>query len=295
MGLALVAGVLGLGLLVTGAGCKQLNARDKVQQGNSLYDDQEYEKAIAKYESALKDEPSLTVIHHNLGLAYARMFRPGVDTPENKAYVDNAAVHLNAWLAKHPRDMKIQRFLLNLWKDAGDYQPVLDYFMKDYEKDPQNRAIVDKIAGIHLARGDWRSSIDWYYKSAAIAPDSVAKLASFTNIANVCYGQLWTSIARLKQRGTDRTEIAEIGLEAAEKGIALGLTTDSKHLQLTSYSQQLWNQHALAQGPYWAAMIDRSEGQIFEQRVRVLREEAKKNQPPPPPAPPAGTPAGTGS
>jgi tetratricopeptide (TPR) repeat protein len=290
MGLAVV---VGLAAMVPGlTGCDQLSARSMVQEGNSLYDDQEYEKAIAKYESALKKEPSLGVIHHNLGLAYARLFRPGVETPENKALVDQAAVHLKWWLDHHPDDAKIRKFLINLWVDAGDYQPVLDYFMAEHQKDPTNRGIIDKIAGIYLARTDWRSSVEWYYKSADAAPDALAKLSSYTNIANVAFGQLWTSKARLSQRGTDRTEIAEVGLEAAEKGIALGQTQDSKHIQVTSYSQQLWNQHSLSQGPYWAASIDRAEAQVFEQRVRVLREEAKKNQPPPAPA---GTPAGTGS
>jgi tetratricopeptide (TPR) repeat protein len=263
-----------------------------VQEGNSLYEDQEYEKAIAKYEAALQKQPNLGEIHHNLGITYARLFRPGVDTPENKALVDKAAVHLKWWLERHPDDAKVRRFLINLWVDASDYQPVLDYFMAEHQKDPQNRAIVEKIAGIHLARTDWRSSIEWYYKSIAISPDNPAKMANYYNISNLAFGQLWTSSARLKQRGTDRTEIAEIGLEAAEQGLALGLTQDQKFIQLTSFSQQLWNQHALAQGPYWAAQIDRAEAQIFEQRVRVLREEAKKNQPPPTPA---GTPPGTGS
>lgn len=277
------------------AACDQLGARSLVQQGNQLYDDQEYEKAIAKYEAALKKTPDLGVIHHNLGLAYARLFRPGVDTEDNKKLVDSAALHLKWWLDRHPDDAKIRKFLINLWIDANQYQPVLDYFMAEHQKDPQNRAVIDKIAGIHLAKTDWRSSIEWYYKSAAIAPDPLAKLASLNNITNVAFGQLWTSKGRLEQRGTDRTEIAEIGLEAAEKGIALNQTQDSKHVQLTSFSQQLWNQHALAQGPYWAAAIDRAEAQIFEQRVRVLREEAKKNQPPAAPTTPgaAGAPAGT--
>jgi tetratricopeptide (TPR) repeat protein len=282
-----------LGLLAQ-VGCDSLSARSLVQEGNSLYDDQEYEKAIVKYEAALAKDPKLGVIHHNLGLAYSRLFRPGVETPENKALVDKAAVHLKWWLDRHPNDAKVRKYLINMWVDASDYQPVLDFFMGEHQKDPQNRAIVEKIAGVHLARTDWRSSIEWYYKAVELAPDAQAKLANYTNIANVAFGQLWTSQARLKNRGTARTEIAEIGLGAAEKGLALGLTADSKHIQLTSYSQQLWNQHALAQGPYWAAQIDRAEAQTFEQQVRVLREEAKKNQPPAAPAT-ATTPAGTGS
>lgn len=284
-----VLGAIGISVaLLAGSGCDQLSARTLVQEGNALYEDQEYEKAVEKYEAALKKTPDLEVIHHNLGVAYSRLFRPGVTTPENKAIADKAATHLQAWLAKHPDDSKVQKYLLNLWIDASDYQPVLDHFMAEHQKHPDSRETIGRIAGIHLMRQDWRSAIEWYYKEVALAPDDPAKVAVYANIANVAFGQLWTSKGRLEKRATDRTELAEIGLEAAEKGLAL----DPKHLPLNSYSQQLWNQRGIAHGPYWAAAIDRAEAQVFEQRVRVLREEAKKNQPPP--AAP-GTAAGTGT
>ena len=98
-----------------------------VQKGNALYDDQEYEKAIGKYEEALKKTPSLGVIHHNLGLAYARLYRPGLDTPENKDVLEHASTHLKWWLDRHPNDTKVRKFLMNLWLSAADYQPVLGY------------------------------------------------------------------------------------------------------------------------------------------------------------------------
>ncbi|HVV82604.1 MAG TPA: tetratricopeptide repeat protein [Kofleriaceae bacterium] len=283
MVLAAVATIflLGLGLGLTA--CDELGARTLVQKGNALYDDQEYEKAIDKYEAALKKSPGLMVIHHNLGLAYARLFRPGVETDENKAYVNNAALHLQKWLEKHPNDLKVQKFLLNLWIDAAEYKPVLDYFMAQYQKDPNNRYVVGKIAGLYLMMTDWRTAIDWRYKDLALAADDPAKVAVYKEITNTAFGQLWTSTARMKQRGADRAELAEIGLKAAEDGLAI----DPDNIQLNSFSQGLWNQRAIAEGPYWGAAIDRAEAQIFEQRVRVLSEEAKKNQPP---APPPGSP-----
>jgi tetratricopeptide (TPR) repeat protein len=277
----------GLALVLTASGCKELGARTLVQEGNALYEDQEYEKAVLKYEEALKKKPDLEVIHHNLGLAYSRMFRPGVDTPENKALVAKAAEQFQWWLERNPGDTKIRKFLLNMWVEAEEYKPVLDYFLGEHQKDPQNREFVQKVANIHLMMGDWHSSVDWYYKDVALAPDTPAKVAAYQTITQLAFGRLWTPNARQKTFGQERLELVEVGLKAAQEGLAL----DDKQLTLTSYSHQLWNQRAVAQGPYWAAAIDRAEGQVFEQRVSVLKEEAKKNQPP---APPAGTP-GTGS
>ncbi len=279
---------LGLGLGLGLAGCDQLSARTMVQEGNALYGDQEYEKAIVKYEAALKKAPTLGVIRHNLGLSYARLFRAGLDTPENKALEEKATEQLGLWLDKHPTDREVRKFLLNFWIQAGDYKRAIDYFMAQHDKDPNNREFVQKIAGIHLMAQDWRTAIEWYYKDAALAPDAAAKIAAYQGVANVAYGKLWTQAGRLNIKGVDRTEIAEVGIQAAGEGLAL----DPKHIALTSTSQRLWEYRAIAQGQFWAASMDRAEAQIFEQRVHVLREEAKKNQPPPPagaPAPAAGS------
>lgn len=285
--LVLAVGIVLGGFSIGLAGCDQLSARSMVQEGNALYDDQEYEKAIVKYEAALQKAPGLGVIRHNLGLSYARLYRVAVDTPENKALEEKATEQLSLWLDKHPNDTQVRKFLLNLWIQAEDYQRAIDYFMAQHDKDPNNREFVQKIAGIHLMAQDWRTAVEWYYKDAALAPDTAAKVAVFQGIANVAYGKLWTQKGRQEIRGVDRTEIAEVGIQAAGEGLAL----DDKHIALTSTSQRLWEYRAIAQGPFWAAAIDRAEAQIFEQRVHVLREEAKKNQPPPP----AGGPPATGS
>ncbi len=273
--------------VATGAGCDQLSARSMVQKGNALYEEQEYEKAIVKYEAALKKTPDLTLIHHNLGIAYARLFRPGLDTPENKALATKASEHLQLWLAKKPGDKPVRKYLLDLWIKAGDYQSALDYYLGEHKANPTNREYVSKIASIYMLKSDWRTAVEWLQKDVELAPDAPAKVAAYNVIANVAFGKLWSAKARLDVRGLERTEIAEVGLKAAEAGLAL----DDKHMPLTSVSQGLWNNHALAQGPFWAATIDRAASQVFEQRGRVLREEAKKNQPPQP----AGTPPGTGS
>ena len=99
---------------------------------------------------------------------------------------------------------------------------------------------------------------------------------------------------RDKVFGVERAEIAEIGLAAAEEGIKL----DDKVIALWGTSQGLWNQRAIANGQSWAYQIDLAESQVFSQRARVLREEAKKAQAAAggaAPAAPAGTPPGSGT
>ncbi len=267
--------LLALGLLGL-SGCQELSARSSVQEGNAAYASQDYLKAVKHYEDAIRESPDLEVAYHNLGITYSRMFSAGLETPENKAIAAKATEHLARWLEKHPDDLKIRKLLTGLWIDSGDYGKALAYWTKEHEASPRARDIIQLIAGIHLKSGDWRTALVWYQKDVDVAAPGPDKVSAYQSIANLTFGRLFSS--REKVFGVERTEIAEIGLEAAGAALAI----DPNNLALTSISAGLWNNRATAQGPFWAASIDRAEAQIFEQRARVLREEAKKNQPPPP-------------
>jgi tetratricopeptide (TPR) repeat protein len=252
------------------AGCEELSARRSVQKGNTEYEEQNYDKAAAHFEDAIKSAPDLEIAHHNLGITYSRLFKPGVDTPANKAYADKATEHLGWWLSKYPDDSKIRKLITGIWIDAGEYDKALVYWKKEHDRDPKSRDVLQVIAGIYLKSGDWRESLVWYRKDVDAAPDAPAKVAALTSIVNVCFGKLFSG--REKVFATERAEIAEIGLAAAEEGIKL----DEKVVALWGTSQGLWDQRSLANGQSWAYFIDRTESQVYSQRARVLREEAKK-------------------
>ncbi|MGE3546301.1 MAG: hypothetical protein AB7L28_20410, partial [Kofleriaceae bacterium] len=74
--LCIVGGLAGLYFVYR----DQLEAREQVRAANQLYTDTKFIEAAATYERALPhvDDPT---VHFNLGLAYAKVFKPGVDTP----------------------------------------------------------------------------------------------------------------------------------------------------------------------------------------------------------------------
>lgn len=273
-------------------GCNELTARRAVQEGNAEYGEQNYDKAAAHFEKAIAKAPNLEIAHHNLGITYSRMFKPGVDTPENKALADKATAQLSWWLAKHPDDTKIRKLITGIWIDADEYEQALAFWKKEHDRDPASRDVLQTVAGIYLKSGDWRSAIEWYRKDVEAAKDIPGKIAALSAIANVSFGKLFGG--REKVFGVERCEIAEIGLNAAEEGIKL----DAKAIALWGTSQGLWANRSVANAQSWAYQIDQAEAQVFAQQARVLREEAKKAQAAAggdAPAAPAGTPPGSGT
>ena len=264
----------------------EMKARRAVNEGNAEYGEQNYDKAAKKFEEAIKDVPDLEIAHHNLGITYSRMFKAGVETPENKAIADKATEQLGWWLAKHPDDLKIRKLITTLWLDAGEYEKALAFWKNEHTRDPKARDVLQTVAAIYMKSQDWRSAIEWYRKDVEAAPDAASKVAALNTIAsNVALGKLFAG--RGKLFGAERAELAEIGLQAAEEGIKL----DPKVISLWNTSQGLWDQRSLGNGQSWAYLIDRTESQVYSQRARVLREEAKKANPPAAP----GTPAAPGN
>ncbi len=61
-------------------GCDELDGRNRTRKGNRLFRETAFIDAVAEYEKALTqvDDP---IIHYNLGLAYSKVFKPGLDKP----------------------------------------------------------------------------------------------------------------------------------------------------------------------------------------------------------------------
>lgn len=61
-------------------GCKELDGRNRVRKGNRDFRETKFIDAVAEYEKALTsvEDP---IIHYNLGLAYSKVFKPGLEKP----------------------------------------------------------------------------------------------------------------------------------------------------------------------------------------------------------------------
>lgn len=81
-------------LVATALGCDALDGRARNKKANRLFRETKFIDAAAEYERALKtvDDPT---IHYNLGLAYSKVFKPGLDDREDTKDVDERDVLLD--------------------------------------------------------------------------------------------------------------------------------------------------------------------------------------------------------
>jgi tetratricopeptide (TPR) repeat protein len=82
-----------LPLVLTGVGCNLVKAKSAFKDGNGLYQEENYRRAIEAYERAVTLKPDFAEAHFYLASSQQSLYRPGKDDPENRARLDKAITH----------------------------------------------------------------------------------------------------------------------------------------------------------------------------------------------------------
>ncbi|MBI3932472.1 MAG: tetratricopeptide repeat protein [Acidobacteria bacterium] len=70
-------------LALAGGACTQIQAKSAFQDGNKLYKEENYKRAIEKYQRAVDLDPGMAEAWFYLGSSHQALYRPGKDAPEN--------------------------------------------------------------------------------------------------------------------------------------------------------------------------------------------------------------------
>ncbi len=82
-----------LPLVLFGIGCNLVKAKAAFKDGNRLYKEENYRKAIQEYEKAVALEPDFAEAHFYLASSHQALFRPGKEGEENKQHLQTALEH----------------------------------------------------------------------------------------------------------------------------------------------------------------------------------------------------------
>jgi tetratricopeptide (TPR) repeat protein len=86
------------------SGCSRVQSRSAFQDGNKAYKEENFKKAISFYQKALDYDPNMSEARFYLGSAYQALYRPGKETPENKANLDQSIEAYKASLETNQAD-----------------------------------------------------------------------------------------------------------------------------------------------------------------------------------------------
>jgi tetratricopeptide (TPR) repeat protein len=181
------------------AGCSQfgqVKAMRAFKEGNTAYQQQDYEHAAALYETAVASNPDLNQVYFYLGNSYDNMFKPSRrGEPENDALltkaVDNykksadrlskSADPADRQLAQLSLDYLVAAYGPDKLNDAAKAEPVVQDMIR---LDPANVDNYFKLSKIYEDAGvyDWAEKMLLYAKDAAPNnPNVYLQLARYYN------------------------------------------------------------------------------------------------------------------
>jgi tetratricopeptide (TPR) repeat protein len=82
-----------LPLVLLSVGCDLVRAKAAFKDGNRLYKEENYRKAIDEYQRAVQLKPDFAEAHFYLASSQQSLYRPGKEGEENRAHLDQAIEH----------------------------------------------------------------------------------------------------------------------------------------------------------------------------------------------------------
>jgi tetratricopeptide (TPR) repeat protein len=187
-----VALVVGLGVAL--AGCNQigmLKAKMAFKSANTLYQQQDYRKAVEKYEEALAEDPNLTYAYFFLGNSYDNLYKPGRkgESAANDALLTKAIANYKK-AAEVEQDPKIKRLALEYlvsaygpdkMNDPSQAEPMVQRMIELDPKEPNNYFA---LANIYEQSGNYELAEQTLVKAREVRPNDPAvymQLAGYYN------------------------------------------------------------------------------------------------------------------
>src|SRR5690606_27729791 len=102
-------------------------------------------------------------------------FQPGIDTPANKRYAEQASEHFQAYLEAHPKDEEIIELLTTVWLDSEQTDVALAYWEKIRAADPKNPRALAKLSSIERMAGRYDDALAYDYARVELATDPKEK------------------------------------------------------------------------------------------------------------------------
>jgi tetratricopeptide (TPR) repeat protein len=142
VGLALTA-LLAFSLVLVFASCEKLNvnrlrANYHFSKANQFFKDGKFRKAITEYEDTLKFNPKMVDASRFLGECYKSLYKPGVETAENKETAQKALDALTKAYEADPTAKAVIFSLGDMYDKMKDFAQAEKYYLKILELEPTN-------------------------------------------------------------------------------------------------------------------------------------------------------------
>ncbi len=181
-------------LVLLSVGCDLVRAKAAFKDGNRLYKEENYRKAIEEYEKAVQLKPDFAEAHFYLASSQQSLYRPGREGDENKTRLDKAIEHyVKALELNQGGTPNLQLIRLNtlgaltsIYSEPplSDYEKALGYAEQLVKDNPNDTKNLYAMANLYEKFGRVAEAEQTYVKVSdqnPTDPKACGALAAFYN------------------------------------------------------------------------------------------------------------------
>jgi TolA-binding protein len=135
-------------------------ASQLLSEGVALYEQKDYQAAIAKFEEILQEVPDLYQVRQNIGNCYLDMGDFDLALAQYQIILEEEPTHIGALV--RAGDVMVRK---------GDLEQAVAYFEKSIEQAPEDEVLPFNVAEIYFDQGDVKKAIEYYERSSTVKPD----------------------------------------------------------------------------------------------------------------------------
>jgi tetratricopeptide (TPR) repeat protein len=128
-------------LLLAATGCNKLKARDQLNKGVTAFKNVRYEQAIENFKNAVALDPQLLNARLYLATAYAQLYVPGADTPDNNRNAEQAINEFKKVIDSNPpKEAQVHSLkgIASLYFNMKNLPQAKEYYKKVAQMDPND-------------------------------------------------------------------------------------------------------------------------------------------------------------
>lgn len=126
-------------LVILGAGCEKLRARDQLNKGVQAFKNGSYPAAVENFKVAVSLDPQFPTARLYLAMSYMMQYIPGAESPENTRMSQAAHDEFMNVLKQDPKNSLALAYLAKLFFDQKKLDEAGDWYKKLIEADPKNK------------------------------------------------------------------------------------------------------------------------------------------------------------
>ncbi|MGQ9617789.1 MAG: tetratricopeptide repeat protein [Candidatus Aminicenantia bacterium] len=170
----LIALVVGVGLLIACGelSLNNLKANYHFKKANKFYTDQAFRKAVHEYELAVKYNPNFPKAYLFLGLSYQTLYKPGIDTPENKRLAEKAIENLMKAREFEPDNEDIILSLGETYNRLRNFEEAEKYYLEILGRHPNEPKYYYVVAQFYKGFEKYDKALEMFEKRISLDPNN---------------------------------------------------------------------------------------------------------------------------